>query len=68
MRRTCPSDHGSDGSGLKWGAPPCSESTIQQKSFRPQRKGLQRSPSGDPEEESPISEHLRDPICVQASV
>jgi len=28
----------------------------------------QRSPSGDPEEESPIPEQLRDPICVQASV
>jgi hypothetical protein len=27
-------------------------------------RGLQRSPSGDPEEESPIPEQLRDPICV----
>jgi len=25
-------------------------------------------PSGYPEEESPVSEQLRDPICVQASV
>jgi hypothetical protein len=32
------------------------------RSFRPQRRGLQRSPSGDPEEESPIPEQLRDPI------
>jgi len=32
------------------------------------RGGLQRSPSGDPEEESPIPEQLRDRICVQASV
>ena len=44
------------------------ESAAQKKSFRPQRRGLQRSPSGDPEEESPIPEQLRDPICVKASV
>jgi hypothetical protein len=68
IRRTCPRDHGSDGSGLKWHAPPCSESAAQKKTFRPQRRGLQRSPSGDPEEESPIPELLRHPICVQASV
>ena len=68
IRRTRPSGHGSDGSGRKWHAPPCSESAVQKKSFRPQRRGLQRSPSGDPEEESPIPEQLRDPICVQASV
>ena len=67
IRRTRPSGHGSDGSGRKWHAPPCSESAAQKKSFRPQRRGLQRSPSGDPEEESPISEQLRDPLCVQAS-
>ena len=68
VRRTRPSGHGSDGSGRKWHAPPCSESAAQKKSFRPQRRGLQRSPSGDPEEESPISEQLRDHICVKASV
>ena len=68
IRRTRPSGHGSDGSGRKLHAPPCSESAAQKKSFRPQRSGLQQSPSGDPEEESPIPEQLRDPICVQASV
>jgi len=68
IRRTCPRDHGSDGSVLKWHAPPCSGSAAQKKSFRPQRRGLQRSPSGDPEEESPIPEQFRGPICVQASV
>ena len=68
IRRTCPSGHGSDVSGPKWHAPPCSESAAQKKSFRSQRRGVQRSPSGDPEEESPIPEQLRDPICVQASV
>ena len=26
IRRTCPRDHGREGSGLKWHAPPCSES------------------------------------------
>jgi len=41
---------------------------VHKKSFRAQRRGLQRSPSGDPEEESPIPEQLRDPICVQAAV
>ena len=50
IRRTCPRDHGSDGSGLKWHAPPCSESAAQKKSFEPlpplpwslgpQRRGL----------------------------
>ena len=68
IRRTCPSGHGSDDSGPKWHAPPCTESAAQNKNFRPQRRGLQRSPSGDPEAESPIPEQLRDPICVQASV
>jgi len=29
IRRTCPSGHGSDGSGPKWHAPPCSESAAQ---------------------------------------
>ena len=38
MRRTCPSGHGSDGSGRKWNAPPCSESAAQKESFRPQRR------------------------------
>ena len=36
IRRTCPNGHGSDGSGPKWHAPPCSESAAQRKSFRPQ--------------------------------
>jgi hypothetical protein len=35
IRHTCPSGHGSDGSGKKWHAPPCSESAAQKKSFRP---------------------------------
>jgi len=45
IRRTCPGGHGSDGSGPKWHAPPCScsdsetESAAQKKSFRPQRRG-----------------------------
>jgi len=39
IRRTCPSGHGSDGSGPKWHAPPCSESAAQKKSFRPQWRG-----------------------------
>jgi hypothetical protein len=56
-----------DGSGLKFYAPLCSESAAQKKSFRPQRRGLQRSPLGNPEEESPTPEQLRDPICVRAS-
>ena len=43
----------------------CSESAAQKKSFLPQRRGLQRSPSGDPEEESPNPEQLRDAICEQ---
>ena len=49
-------------------APPCSESAAQKKSFRPQRRRLQRSPSGDPEEESPIPEQFRDPICVHGTL
>ena len=61
IRCTCPtSGHGRDDSGPKWHAPLRSESAAQKKSFRPQRRGLQRSLSGDPEEESPISEQLRD--------
>ena len=43
--------------------------TVQLKrSFRPQRRGLQWSPSGDPGEELPIPEQFRDPIRVQGSV
>ena len=61
-----PSGLGSDDSGPKRHTPPCSESAAQKKSFCPQRRGLKRSPSGDPGVESPIPEKLRDPICVQA--
>jgi len=68
IRRTCPSGHGSDGSGPKWHAPPCSESAAQKKSFHSQRRGLQRSPSGDPEEESPIPEQLRGPIFLRGAL
>ena len=39
IRRTRPSGHGSDGSGRKWHAPPCSESAAQKNNFRPQRRG-----------------------------
>jgi len=53
IRRTCPSGHGSDGSGLKWHAPPCSESAAQKKSFRPQRRGIQRSPQAIQEKSRP---------------
>ena len=62
---SCPSGHGIDDSGPKWPALPCSECAGQKNSFRPQRRGLQRSLAGDPEEESPISERLRDLICMQ---
>ena len=40
------SGHGSDACGSKWHAPPCSESAAQKKSFRPTRRGLQRSLGG----------------------
>ena len=50
------------------GTHPFPESAAQKKRFRPQRRGLQRSSSGDPEEEPPIPEQLRDPIFVHASV
>ena len=49
-----------------WRAPPCSESAAQKKSFCPQRRGLLRSLSGDPEEELPIPEQLRDPISFKS--
>ena len=45
IRRTCPSGHGSDGSGPKWHAPPCSESAAQKKSFRSHEAGLGHTPS-----------------------
>jgi hypothetical protein len=40
---------------------------LKRRVLRPQRRGQQRSLAGDPEEEPPISEQLRDPICVLAS-
>jgi hypothetical protein len=60
IRYTCPGGRGSDDSGPKWHDPPCSRSTTLTKSFRPQRRGLLRSLTGDPEEESPIPEQLRE--------
>ena len=57
------SGHGSDACGSMWHAPPCSESAAQKKSSRPQRRGLQRSPSGGPEEESPIPSNSVTPFA-----
>jgi len=60
-----PSGGGSIGNGPKWLTVPCSESAAQERRFHPQRiTGLLQSPSGDPGEESPTPEQLRDPICV----
>jgi len=39
ITRTCPTGHGSDGSGPKWHAPPCSECAAQERVFCPRRGG-----------------------------